>query len=164
MIWCEAAVWRSDIKDLRVTFTGKSFKKKMLETTAINSCDYIRWQKIIRIFILPAQKMRSCCVGDMRLRCVVKRSTNAPGYTTNTNMPKPFTRTCSLWGEKHYTLKKGPRKMKRPQWSPWSLILLMRSYMNTIFSVIFGAFGVFSCVRGLGPRVKMYSEKSEFWK
>ena len=41
-------------------------------------------------------------MGEMRLRCVVKRSTNAPGYTTNTNMPKPFTLTCSLPGaEKH---------------------------------------------------------------
>lgn len=57
---------------------------------------------------LPAQKMRSCCVGDMRLRCVVKRSTNAPGYTTNTNIPKPLTRTCSL--KKTHTFFGAPQK------------------------------------------------------
>ncbi|TNN38757.1 hypothetical protein EYF80_051069 [Liparis tanakae] len=48
------------------------------------------------VIALPAQKMRSCWTGDMMLRCVVKRSTKAPGYTTNTKMPKPLTRTCSL--------------------------------------------------------------------
>lgn len=53
-------------------------------------------------------------MGEMRLRCVVKRSTNAPGYTTNTNMPKPFTLTCSLPGaEKHDAVKEvGERDIK----------------------------------------------------
>lgn len=47
MIWCEAAVWRSDIKDFRVTFTDKTqtqYLTKTLEITVINSGDHISRQ------------------------------------------------------------------------------------------------------------------------